>query len=93
MNLVLALNEKQIKKLTDFRKSVYEKIIWEQKNKFPHDPVHSSCWEQGYPYMGAMGGGETYQITPTSLGYVIKIILFKETSYEAEIDLTEYEDW
>ena len=93
MNIVLSLNKKQLQKLSDFKKNIYEKIITEQKNRHTGDPIYELSWEQGYPYMGAIGGGETYQITPTSLGMVVKVILFKDTNYEATIDLTEYEDW
>lgn len=39
---------------------------------------------------GATGGRITYQITPTTLGTVIKVI---DNCTQDSLDLTEYEHW
>jgi hypothetical protein len=46
------------------------------------------------PYLGAIGGGFTYEFTPTGLGEVCKVYFCKDMpKYEAVIDLTDYESW
>lgn len=42
-----------------------------------------------YPYTGAIGGGLTYEFSPTGLGMVIKVKYFNG----AELDLTDYDAW
>lgn len=63
-----------------------------QKKNPPRVPrdLLESCWEDGYPYGGAIGGNLTFSFTPTSLGVVVTVTdsLTKET-----IDLTIYEHW
>ena len=39
---------------------------------------------------GAIGGGYTYHITPTSLGAVLKV---ENTVTKAVLNLTEYDKW
>lgn len=40
-------------------------------------------------YTGAIGGGETYSFTPTSLGMIITY----KCKCGAVLDLTEYDSW
>lgn len=47
-------------------------------------------WEAGYPYYGPIGGGISYHLYPTSLGYIIKV---KEHFSEMELDLTDYDSF
>ncbi len=42
------------------------------------------------PYYGCIGGGITYSFTPTSLGVVYKV---KHAITNAELDLTDYDNW
>lgn len=49
-----------------------------------------SCWEEGYPYGGAIGGDLTYSFTPTSLGVVVHVT---NSHTDETIDLTDYESW
>lgn len=72
---------------------VYPEMVTNQKETIKDPtPIHIACWEAGYPYEGAIGGGITYEFTPTSLGMVEKV---KYTTYSKvyELDLTEYSDW
>lgn len=72
---------------------VYPEMVTHQKETIT-DPthIHFACWEAGYPYEGAIGGGITYEFTPTSLGIVERV---KYTTYSKvyELDLTDYKSW
>lgn len=47
-----------------------------------------------YPYLGAIGGGLTYEFTPTSLGTIFRVSFLPAVNGETKIlDLTEYGDW
>jgi hypothetical protein len=46
-----------------------------------------------HPYTGAIGGGLTYQFTPTSLGTVTKVIWNCGSPYEQVLDVTDYDCW
>lgn len=82
----------QDRKLYDWVLEQNKKAIEAQKENPPNisREILESCWEEGFPYGGAVGGSLTYSFTPTSLGVCVKVTdaFTKET-----IDLTEYEDW
>lgn len=75
--------------------TVYPPIIEEQLK----DPATASMLfedEDGkikYPYTGAIGGGLTYEFTPTSIGMVTKVTWGKGTSWEQSLDVTDYDLW
>ncbi len=52
-------------------------------------------WELNLPELeqGSIGGGLTYEFTPTSIGVVLKVYFFKDTSKQQSIDLSDYENW
>lgn len=47
----------------------------------------------GAPYEGAIGGGLTYEFTPTSLGVIVDVVFAKGTKHEAKLMLTDFEEW
>ena len=68
---------------------VYPAVIEKQRQDIsdPHPIVHE-VWEMGYPYEGAIGGGVTYEFSPTSLGVVMKV------KYgDFELDISDYDMW
>jgi len=69
---------------------VYPEQIAHQKasGEFEGHRVAEQSWADGYPYDGAIGGGLTYEFTPTSIG-----VVFKVTSGDKVLDLTNYNDW
>lgn len=69
--------------------TVYPETIERQRAtiKMAHEFV-VQCWDAGYPWEGASGGGLTYSFTPTSVGVVERV---KYGEYE--LDLTEYDLW
>lgn len=72
---------------------VYPEIIALQKKTIKNPTaIHIDCWNDGFPYEGAIGGGITYEFTPTSLGIVERV---KYTTYNKtfELDLTDYKSW
>ena len=89
MNIKDFLSESQKNILSEFIKEQTKNALEKQKRetKNPHS-VMLEFWEMGYPYEGAIGGSLTYEITPTSLGSVIRAKM-----YDQVIDLTEYENW
>jgi hypothetical protein len=84
------LSEKQEAALNDFV-AEQNKILVERQRKTmsPEDFSHLTC-DGKYPYSGAIGGGITYCLTPTSIGTVLKV---KYAGTDAELDLSDYEDW
>lgn len=68
---------------------IYPSIIEEQRAREmnPH-PMMIDMWDKGYPYDGAIGGGLTYEFTPTSIGVIFKVKYGKH-----ELDLTDYDSW
>ena len=78
------LTTEQLTRLNDWLKEVYsraaEKQYLEKKTSGQHR----------LPYHGAIGGGETFSITGTSLGTIVKV---KEDITGEILDLTDYESW
>lgn len=75
------------------KEEIYPKIIARQRETFTEPTqFHIDCWDAGYPYEGAIGGGITYEFTPTSLGIIERV---KYTTYNEvyELDLTDYKMW
>lgn len=54
------------------------------------DRIIAERQQRDEAYYGAIGGGVTYQFTPTSLGVVCKV---RHALTNAELDLTDYENW
>ncbi len=72
---------------------VFPAIIEEQKAAVKNPtPFHISCWEDGYPYEGAIGGGLTYQFTPNSIGMTTSVVYSTATN-KYKLDLTDYDSW
>ena len=69
-------------------KEVYPFVIAKQKEIYKNSSFAKQCWELGYPYEGASGGGLTYHFTPSGIGTRITI------SYgDYNLDITEYDSW
>lgn len=87
------LDAEQIKKLEAWRKAINAEGVAKQKKHYngvaPHF-AYAASWEMGYPYTGAIGGGETFCFTETGLG---TICVVKDATTNQEIDLTDYESW
>lgn len=82
--------EDQLKVEEWLKNDVYPLEIARQRghNKNP-SRIEIDCWEQGYPYEGAIGGGLTYCFTNTSIGQVCKV----KYGSDYELDLTDYGNW
>lgn len=92
--LNISLTEHTIERYKAWKAECYSHAIEKQKAAIKtDDPFYSTyvaCWEMGFPYEGAIGGGITFEISPTSLGHIIKA----RYDYTNEtIDLTEYDLW
>lgn len=68
---------------------VYPDVIAKQKLHIEPNFVAIDCWENGFPYEGAIGGGITYSFAPTSIGLVTKV----QYGVSYELDLTDYDSW
>lgn len=77
-----------------FIRECMDKDIFLQKQdpKLQEDIFVQSCWEENYPYGGAIGGGITYSFTPTSIGMSFKV-KYNGTHYSDEKDCTDYDLW
>lgn len=90
---MFSLDKPQLEKLTTWLNEK-EHALGEEQLKGEH-----AMWVQRHddghlmPYLGAIGGGLTYEFTPTSLGDVVKVTWCKGTSHEATIDLSDYDSW
>lgn len=78
------LNQNQREKLELWVDEQNAKVLAEQQQKYP---------TQKRPRFGAIGGSLTWTRTPTSLGTVVTVIFCKGTTWEAELDLTDYSEW
>ena len=70
--------------------TVYPAVIAKQKKSrdLRRNANAADCWEMGYPYSGAIGGGLTYEFSNTSIGQV------QAARYgDFRIDLTDYSLW
>jgi hypothetical protein len=73
--------------------TVYPAAIEKQKadlaeaGREPEDH-HEMCWEMGQPYTGAVGGGLTYEFTPTSIG---EVVIAKFDYVDMKLDITDYD--
>lgn len=88
------LTDEQKQRVQDWLKEeVYPVIIKEQKARAIEygtvTSIHEHCWKEGYPYEGAIGGGLTYEFTPTSIGIIEKV----RYTDRFELDLTDYGSW
>lgn len=71
---------------------VYPPIIERQKAEAsPEDrESHQWLWDEGYPYEGAVGGGLTYEFTPTSIGLIVDVT-YKTFKEEFKLELTDWD--
>lgn len=80
------------------REEVYP--IWIEYQKLTTDfptEMHHYCWGIGYPYEGAIGGGLSYEFTPTSIG-TIEAATYPHFAAgtpgnKFRLDLTDYDLW
>mgnify|MGYP000922472781 CR=1 FL=1 len=90
----LKLSEEDIVKLENWIKEQEKKAVEKQRQFFDsNDPmwkIAKTCWDEGYPYTGAIGGDISTSETFTSLGCIRKYT-YNFTS--ETLDLTKYEDW
>lgn len=84
------LIKEQNKRISNWLKDeIYPEIIAKQKQDIENpDVFQQSCWDDGYPWQGAIGGGLTYCFTPTSIG-VIEVVQYGEH----KLDVTQYDLW
>lgn len=83
------LSEKEVAKLAEWTKEVYAKGVELQRATVvdPDPDTYGFCWENGFPYTGAIGGQFTYSITPTSIG---TIVVVEDAVTGEELDITDY---
>ena len=87
------LDEKESEKLNEFIKVQYAKLVEAQKGT-DVEKWHSTYGGITYPYLGSIGGGLTYEFTPTTIGTIVNVTFCKgHPDYEAQIDLTDYASW
>lgn len=79
------LSDADMQRVSDWWETIKPQVIAIQKLKGIADPL-----DQPEPYYGAIGGGLTYEFTPTGVGTIVKV---KESSTGLELDLTDYESW
>ena len=79
------------------KNTVYPEVIKYQKKNTKNPTIfHKDSWKDGYPYEGAIGGGLSYEITPTSIGVItcaVYTIGFEKDKKEWKYDLTDYDSW
>jgi len=88
------LEPDELVKLGEFTKQQYAKLVEAQKETDAEQWHVTTKKGFTYPYMGSIGGGFTYEFTPTSIGTVVKATFCKgHPEYESTIDLTDYKSW
>lgn len=88
MKIEYTLNEKEIKKYKEFRKRKDAELLEEQRASMDPEEFKSLTCDGQWPYIGASGGGITWNITYTSIGTGISVTIYGE-----ECNLTDYESW
>jgi len=75
-------------------KEIYPQVIEKQKQDlfYLNHPFAKKSWEDGCPETGAIGGGVTFEFTPTGLG-VIFVVRETLTSEKNTLNLTDYDKW
>ena len=86
------VTESDQKKIKDWlENTVYPLAISKQREQIQNPNwIYQQCWEDGYPYEGAIGGGLQYIFTPNGIGECFKV---RYSSVDLELDLTDYESW
>jgi hypothetical protein len=89
-----SLTPEQKEKVNNWLKEQYVLAIEKQRQEITKSDSNYSfyemCWDMGQPYTGAIGGGETYEFTPTSLGPIVKV---RYSLTDNTIDVTDYDMW
>lgn len=85
------LDAEQIEKVNQWLSERCHELALEQlKNPELAKFVFESDTGQLYPYLGAIGGGVTYQFSPSSIGTFVSVIWLKGHSKEQTLDLIDY---
>lgn len=72
---------------------IYPQIVAEQKKSIINPTqFHLMCWEDGYPYEGAIGGGLSFLFTPNSIGLTVQAV-YSTRDKTYKLDLTDYDQW
>lgn len=91
---VFTITDTEMEKLNTWLNEQDALAIENQKETIKEDDPsyqwYRSCWDEGYPYTGAIGGGLTYSFSPTSIGMVVKV---HYALTGATVDLTDYDLW
>lgn len=89
------LTKEQTTKVNDWlHNTVYPEVINQQKSNIKNPmQFHLDCWDMGYPYDGAIGGGLTYCFTETSLGIIETVYYGLGTNMERKLELTDFSHW
>jgi hypothetical protein len=91
---MFALDAEQKKKLDIWKKEVQAKGVEQQKASIPKsDPFYDAfeiSWENGFPYIGSIGGAFTYSFKPTSIAMIVKVT---DSITGEMLDLTDYDSW
>ena len=88
------LDDKQINTLRQWELKQNQKAINMQKlmitYNHPSIDIYRECWDEGFPYGGAIGGEFTYSFCPNSIGINISV---KNAITGDVIDFSDYENW
>lgn len=91
---MFSLTPKEIEAYDAFKREQHAKAVEKQKSEVSKDDpfidMYESCWESGYPYEGAVGGGFSFTFTPTSIGNFITI---KYALTGDEMDITDLDSF
>jgi hypothetical protein len=92
--ITFTLSDEEEVKYEAWKAEVRKRAIKKQKEqiKETHEfyRFYKTSWEMGYPYTGTIGGGTTFEFTPTGLGTVVRV---KDAITGEELDLTDYDFW
>jgi hypothetical protein len=95
MSMVFTLEESELKQImTWLQEKIYNPIA-EKQLEDPNIAHYVLKREDGsyQPYLGAIGGGLTFEFTPTSLGLIIKVNHLDVNGVVQTLDLTDYDSW
>lgn len=89
--ITFSITNEDAEKITKWLNEIVYPPILEQQMEDPDLREFVGEDDQGrkIPYSGAIGGGLTFEFSPTSMGTVVKVKHYSGP----ELDLTDYESW
>ncbi len=86
--IIYTLNDVEQRRLDEFMAERKAQLLEEQRKAMSPEDFEYLTAGGKFPYLGAIGGGVTYHLTPNSIGMGISV-----TYAGVERDITDFDSW